>query len=87
MIPDEVQKVYWSIGAVSKLLNVPAFDLRFWQKKFNIKLKTNRGYRKFTEEDILLFRDISEGAKHLKLPSLKRALDKRTLNEILKLIA
>ncbi|SHJ03639.1 MerR HTH family regulatory protein [Mesonia phycicola] len=50
-LPD---KLYYSIGEVSKAFQVNASLIRFWEKEFDvIKPKKNaKGNRKFTKEDI-----------------------------------
>lgn len=72
-------KLYYSIGEVSKMLDVNASQLRFWEREFpNIKPKVNtRGHRIYTTDDIQQLRIVQyllkekrmtiEGAKlHLK---------------------
>jgi DNA-binding transcriptional MerR regulator len=58
--PDVPDKQYFSIGEVSKLCNVKAHVLRYWEGEFNqlkpIKRKGNRRYYKVRE--VLLVRKI-----------------------------
>ncbi len=50
----EIEKMYYSIGEVSKLLDVAPSLLRFWETEFDvIKPKKNKkGNRMFTQQDI-----------------------------------
>lgn len=50
----EIEKMYYSIGEVSKLLDVSPSLLRFWETEFDvIKPKKNKkGNRMFTQQDI-----------------------------------
>ena len=54
----ETVKLYYSIGEVSKMFNVNASLIRFWEKEFdNIHPKKNKkGDRMFTPEDVENFR-------------------------------
>lgn len=47
-------KLYYSIGEVSKLLEVNASLLRFWEKEFDIikPSKNKKGNRIYKEEDV-----------------------------------
>lgn len=51
--PDDV-KMFYSIGEVSRLLNVNQSLLRFWEKEFDIlkPQKTQKGNRQFTKKDV-----------------------------------
>jgi len=92
------EKLYYTIGEVSKAFNVNASLIRFWESEFSvIKPKKNaKGNRYFTKEDIknieLIYHLVKEkgytldGAKtHLKTKN-KDALDNfdiiRKLNKI-----
>jgi DNA-binding transcriptional MerR regulator len=54
MYIDLPDKLYYSIGEVSKAFNVNPSLIRFWEKEFDVlKPKKNaKGNRKFTPEDI-----------------------------------
>ena len=56
----ETAKLYYTIGEVSKMFNVNASLIRFWEKEFNIiKLQKNKkGNRLFTQQDIATFQTI-----------------------------
>jgi len=47
-------KLYYSIGEISKLLNVNTSLIRFWEKEFDIikPKKNTRGNRIFTKNDV-----------------------------------
>jgi DNA-binding transcriptional MerR regulator len=51
---DEVKKLYFTIGEVSKMLNLSISQIRFWEKEFSqLKIsKTTGGTRKFSHGDI-----------------------------------
>lgn len=51
---DEVKKLYFTIGEVSKMLNLSISQIRFWEKEFTqLKpSKTAGGTRKFSHSDI-----------------------------------
>lgn len=50
----KVEKLYYSIGEVSKMLNVPVSTVRFWENEFDIlkPSKNKKGNRLFTQEDV-----------------------------------
>lgn len=60
MIP--LTKQYYSIGEVSKLLDVPIYTLWFWEKEFPMfnPNRTPKGTRRFTHEDIRMVEFIKE---------------------------
>jgi len=47
-------KLYYSIGEISKILNVNTSLIRFWEKEFDIikPKKNSRGNRIFTKNDL-----------------------------------
>lgn len=51
---DQSTKVYYSIGEVSKILDVNTSLVRFWEKEFEIlkPKKNKKGNRQFTKEDV-----------------------------------
>jgi DNA-binding transcriptional MerR regulator len=50
----KVEKLYYSIGEVADLLNVPVSTVRFWENEFDIlkPMKNKKGNRLFTPADI-----------------------------------
>ncbi len=47
-------KMFYSIGEVAELLDIPTSTVRFWEKSFDIlrPQKSSAGHRKFTNADI-----------------------------------
>lgn len=50
----KVEKLYYSIGEVAEMLNVPVSTVRFWENEFEIlkPMKNKKGNRMFTPADI-----------------------------------
>lgn len=50
----KIEKVYYSIGEVAEMLNVPVSTVRFWENEFDIlkPMKNKKGNRLFTPTDI-----------------------------------
>ena len=50
----KVEKLYYSIGEVSQMLDVPISTVRFWENEFDIlkPMKNKKGNRMFTSSDI-----------------------------------
>jgi len=50
----KVEKLYYSIGEVSEMLEVPVSTIRFWENEFDIlkPMKNKKGNRLFTPADI-----------------------------------
>jgi DNA-binding transcriptional MerR regulator len=50
----KVEKLYYSIGEVSKMLGVPVSTVRFWENEFEIlkPRKNKKGNRLFTQQDV-----------------------------------
>lgn len=48
------QKLFYPIGEVAEMFNLPASTIRFWEKEFDIlkPKKNKKGNRLFTNEDI-----------------------------------
>lgn len=76
-----IQKRYFSISEVAKMLNVKPSLLRFWEKEFKqIQPKTNaRGKRSYKQEDIDVLRRIYDLVKvqGLTLEGARKALTAR----------
>jgi DNA-binding transcriptional MerR regulator len=49
-----IEKLYYTIGEVAKMLEVPVSTVRFWENEFNIlkPMKNKKGNRMFTLGDI-----------------------------------
>ncbi|MBN3035631.1 MAG: MerR family transcriptional regulator [Bacteroidales bacterium] len=58
MIRHMVDKLYYSIGEVSRMFNVNPSLIRYWEKEFDVinPRKNKKGNRLFTSEDIDHFR-------------------------------
>lgn len=71
-----MQKLYYSISEVAKLIGEPAYVLRYWEKEFPIlSPKKNRaGNRIYSEQDIEILRTIKSLLREQKL-SMNGALD------------
>jgi len=50
----KVEKLYYAIGEVAEMLNVPVSTVRFWENEFDIlkPMKNKKGNRLFTPSDI-----------------------------------
>jgi DNA-binding transcriptional MerR regulator len=50
----KVEKLYYAIGEVAEMLNVPVSTVRFWENEFDIlkPLKNKKGNRLFTQADV-----------------------------------
>lgn len=49
-----MEKLYYSIGEMSEMLNVNTSTIRYWEKEFDIlkPKKNNKGNRLFTNDDV-----------------------------------
>jgi DNA-binding transcriptional MerR regulator len=50
----QIEKLYYSIGEVARMLEVPVSTVRFWENEFDIlkPMKNKKGNRLFTPTDI-----------------------------------
>jgi len=50
----KVEKLYYSIGEVAEMLEVPVSTVRFWENEFDVlkPMKNKKGNRLFTPADI-----------------------------------
>ena len=83
------EKMFYSIGEVSKMFNVNTSLIRFWEQEFDClkPFKNKKGTRYFTKEDIETFRTLFylikecgytlQGAKE-RLAADKKNLEKQT---------
>ena len=82
----EIEKMYFPIGEVSKMLDVSPSLLRFWENEFDIlkPKKNKKGNRLFTKEDIsnlkLIYSLVKEQGYTLK--GAKEYLTKGDSNDI-----
>lgn len=49
-----IEKLYYSIGEVSRILGVPVSTVRFWENEFDLlkPMKNKKGNRLFTQRDV-----------------------------------
>jgi len=59
-IEKDIEKKYFNIGEVAKLLNVNPSLIRFWEEKFDLinPKKNKKGKRKYTNKDIDIIKNI-----------------------------
>jgi DNA-binding transcriptional MerR regulator len=73
-----IEKLYYSIGEVSKMLDVPVSTVRFWENEFDIlkPMKNKKGNRMFTPADIRNLKIIHHLLKKegMTLPGAKKKL-------------
>lgn len=65
---------FYSIGKVSKILNIPITTLRFFEENFSYLIKpirTKGGHRRYTLEDVKTFKFIKEATQGTSLKKLK----------------
>ena len=97
-IPD---KLFWTIKEAAKIVEVPAYVLRYWEDEFSLikPKRTATGHRRYKKDDLELLLKIKdllynkgftiEGAKkHLKKKEEKQDLSfiRKELEEILKIL-
>jgi len=74
----KIEKLYYSIGEVSEILDVPVSTVRFWENEFDIlkPLKNKKGNRMFTAADLKNLRIIHHLLKEegMTLMGVKRKL-------------
>ncbi len=77
----KVEKLYYSIGEVSEMLDVPISTVRFWENEFEIlkPMKNKKGNRLFTPEDIKNLRIIHHLVKEegMTLAGTKKKLSEK----------
>jgi len=73
-----IEKLYYSIGEVSKMLDVPISTVRFWENEFDVlkPMKNKKGNRLFTPADIRNLKIIHHLLKEegMTLPGAKKKL-------------
>jgi len=77
----KVEKLYYSIGEVSEMLNVPVSTVRFWENEFDVlkPMKNKKGNRLFTQADIRNLRLIHHLVKEegMTLAGVKKKLSEK----------
>lgn len=77
----KVEKLYYSIGEVSEMLEVPVSTVRFWENEFDIlkPMKNKKGNRMFTPADIKNLKIIHHLLKEqgMKISGAKKKLSEK----------
>jgi DNA-binding transcriptional MerR regulator len=77
----KVEKLYYSIGEVAEMLDVPISTVRFWENEFDIlkPMKNKKGNRLFTQTDIKNLRIIHHLVKEegMTLTGAKKRLSEK----------
>ena len=62
MALKKINKLYYSIGEVSKITNLKQYVLRYWETEFSVlnPEKNKAGNRRYRKEDIKIIRHIKE---------------------------
>jgi len=80
-----IEKLYYSIGEVSRMLGVPVSTVRFWENEFDIlkPMKNKKGNRMFTSNDIKNLRIIHRLLKEerMTMEGVKKKLDSKWEDE------
>jgi DNA-binding transcriptional MerR regulator len=76
-----IEKLYYSIGEVAEMLDVPVSTIRFWENEFEIlkPMKNKKGNRLFTPQDIKYLRIIHHLVKEegMTLSGAKKKLSEK----------
>jgi DNA-binding transcriptional MerR regulator len=77
----KVEKLYYSIGEVAEMLEVPVSTVRFWENEFDVlkPMKNKKGNRLFTPADIKNLKIIHHLVKDegLTLAGVKKKLSEK----------
>jgi Predicted transcriptional regulators len=77
----KVEKLYYAIGEVAEMLEVPISTVRFWENEFDIlkPMKNKKGNRLFTQTDIKNLRIIHHLVKEegMTLSGAKKRLSEK----------
>jgi DNA-binding transcriptional MerR regulator len=77
----KVEKLYYAIGEVAEILEVPISTVRFWENEFDIlkPMKNKKGNRLFTQTDIKNLRIIHHLVKEegMTLSGAKKRLSEK----------
>lgn len=77
----KIEKLYYSIGEVSRMLDVPVSTVRFWENEFDIlkPMKNKKGNRMFTASDLKNLMIIQRLTREegMTLAGVKKKLDGR----------
>jgi DNA-binding transcriptional MerR regulator len=77
----KIEKLYYSIGEVAEMLEVPVSTVRFWENEFDVlkPMKNKKGNRLFTPSDIKTLRIIHHLVKEegMTLAGVKKRLSEK----------
>jgi DNA-binding transcriptional MerR regulator len=77
----KIEKLYYSIGEVAGMLDVPVSTVRFWENEFEAlkPMKNKKGNRLFTPADIKILRIIHHLVKEegMTLAGVKKRLSEK----------
>jgi DNA-binding transcriptional MerR regulator len=77
----EIEKLFYSIGEVAEMLNVPVSTVRFWENEFDVlkPRKNKKGNRLFMPEDLRNLKIIHHLVKEkgMTLAGVKRQLSEK----------
>jgi DNA-binding transcriptional MerR regulator len=77
----KIEKLYYSIGEVAEMLDVPVSTVRFWENEFDVlkPMKNKKGNRMFTPADIRNLRIIHHLLKDegMTLAGVKKRLSEK----------
>jgi DNA-binding transcriptional MerR regulator len=77
----KIEKLYYSIGEVAEMLDVPVSTVRFWENEFEVlkPMKNKKGNRLFTPADIKILRIIHHLVKEegMTLAGVKKRLSEK----------
>jgi DNA-binding transcriptional MerR regulator len=77
----KIEKLYYTIGEVAEMLDVPVSTVRFWENEFDIlrPMKNKKGNRLFTPADIKNLRIIHHLVKNegMTLSGVKKKLSEK----------
>jgi DNA-binding transcriptional MerR regulator len=77
----KIEKLYYSIGEVAEMLEVPVSTIRFWENEFDVlkPMKNKKGNRLFTPADIKNLRIIHHLVKEegMTLSGAKKRLSEK----------
>lgn len=87
MIPDNIERTYFSISETSKALGVPTTTIRYWETYFNIVIRRGRkSYRKYTLDEIGRFATIARLAKWFKRKHIKQLIRDGRAERVLQIL-
>jgi DNA-binding transcriptional MerR regulator len=93
MIPDTVERVYFSTTEVSKAISVTSCKIvtsskiRYWDKYFGFSAKRgNNNDRKYTVNDVARMALIARLSEHLHLHAVKQILRQNAAESILEIL-